>query len=54
MYLIMEYQRKRKFLNNIPDQPSKLRTKNWFEINDDLLGTYNTKSQIKLKTTMSL
>ena len=25
-------------------------TKNWVEINDDLRGTYNTKSQIKFKT----
>ena len=33
-------------------QPSKFRTKNWVEINDDAQGTYNINSQIKFKTTM--
>ena len=39
-------------LDNTPNQPSKFRTKNWFEINDDARGTYNTNSQIKFKTSM--
>ena len=39
-------------LENTPDQQSKLKTKNWVEINDDSHGTYNTISQIKFKTTM--
>ena len=30
------------------NQPSKLRTKNWVEKNDESRGTYNTNSQIKL------
>ena len=47
----MEYQ-KIIILNNTPNQPSKFRTKNWVEINDDLCGTYNTNSQIKFKTSM--
>ena len=47
----MEYQ-KIISLNNTPNQPSKFRTKNWVEINDDLCGTYNTNSQIKFKTSM--
>ena len=34
------------------DQPSKFRTKNWVEINDEARGTYNVNSQIKFKTTM--
>ena len=34
------------------NQPSKFRTKNWIEINDDSLWTYNTNSQVKLKTSM--
>ena len=34
------------------NQPSKFRTKNWVEINDESRGTYNINSQIKFKTTM--
>ena len=26
-------------LDNTPNQPAKVRTKNWFEINDDAHGT---------------
>ena len=39
-------------LDNTPNQPTKLRTKIWIEINDDSRGTYNTNSQIKFKTSM--
>ena len=39
-------------LYNTPNQPSKFRAKHWIEINDDLLGAYNTNSQIKFKTSM--
>ena len=39
-------------LDNTPDQPSKFRTKNCIEINDDLRKTYNKDSQIKFKTSM--
>ena len=28
-------------LDNTSNQPFKFRTKNWFEINDDLRATYN-------------
>ena len=49
----MEYQ---KIANLIDDdtlnQPSKFRTRNWIEINDESRGTYNVNSQIKFKTTM--
>ena len=38
------------FSDNTPNKPNKFRTKNWVEINDDSLGTYNTNSQIKFKT----
>ena len=31
---------------------SRRKTKNWLEINDDARQTYNTNSQIKLKTSM--
>ena len=37
--------------NNASVQPSKIRTRNWDEINDDSRGTY-TDSDIKFKTTM--
>ena len=33
-------------------KPSKFRTKNWVEINDESRGAYNVNSQIKFKTTM--
>ena len=37
-------------LDNISNQPDKLRTKSWVELNDDSRGNYNTNSQIKFKT----
>ena len=49
----MEYQ---KIANLIDDdasnQPSKFRTRNWVEVNDESRGAYNVNSQIKFKTTM--
>ena len=39
-------------LDNTPDQLSKFKTKNWFEINGQSTGVYNTNSGIKFKTTM--
>ena len=39
-------------LQNPPDQPSKFRTKNWVEIDDESKESYNTGSDIKFKTTM--
>ena len=49
----MEYQKIANLLDdNESNQPSKFRTKNWVEINDELRGTYNVNSQIKFKTTM--
>ena len=39
-------------LGNTPNRPSKSRTNNLVEINDDLHETYNTNSQIKFKTSM--
>ena len=37
---------------NTSNQPSKFRTKNWVEKNDESRGVYNVNSQIKFKTTM--
>ena len=48
----MEYQNIANLLDGAPNQPSKFRTKNWFEINDESRGTYNVNSQIRFKTTM--
>ena len=39
-------------IEDTSNQPSKFRTKNWVEINDESRGTYNVNSQIKFKTTM--
>ena len=38
-----------KLLDHTPNQPTKFRTKNWAEINDDALQTYNANNQIKFK-----
>ena len=48
----MEYQKIINLLSNTSNQPSKFRTKNCVEINDESRGTYNTNSHIKFKTTM--
>ena len=47
----MEYQKIENFIDDTSNQPSKFRTKNWVEINDESRGTYNVNSQIKFKTT---
>ena len=48
----MEYQKITNLLDNASNQPSKFRTKNWVEINDESRGGYNVNSQIKFKTKM--
>ena len=48
----MEYEKIINLLKNTPNQPTKFRTKNWVEINDDSRGTYNTNSQIRFETSM--
>ena len=48
----MEYQKIANLLDDASNQPSKFRTKNWVEINDESRGTYSLNSQIKFKTTM--
>ena len=49
---MMEYEKIINLLENTPNQPTKFRTKNWIEINDDSRGTHNTNSQIRFKTSM--
>ena len=49
----MEYQKIANLIDdNTLNQPSKFRTKNWIEINDESRGVYNVNSQIKFKITM--
>ena len=48
----MEYQKIANLIDDTSNQPSKFRTRNWVEINDESRGTYNVNSQIMFKTTM--
>ena len=48
----MEYQKIANLIDDTPNQPSKFRTRNLVEINDESRGVYNVNSQIKFKTTM--
>ena len=48
----MEHQKIAIFLDNGSNQQSKLRTKNWAEINDELRGTYSANRQINFNTSM--
>ena len=49
----MEYQKIANLIDdNTLNQPSKFRTRNWIEINDESRGAYNVHSQIKFKNTM--
>ena len=48
----MEYQKIANLIDDTSNQPSKFRTRNWVEINEESRGAYNVNSQIKFKTTM--
>ena len=48
----MEYQKPVNLLDNTSNQPSKFRTKNWVEINDDVRGVFSPNKQIRFKTSM--
>ena len=50
----MNYKKKINLIDNETTQPSKFRSKNWAEINDDASGTYGTSSQVKFKDTLRL
>ena len=43
----MEYQKAINLLDNTPNQLSKLKIKNWVEINDESRGTYDKDNQIR-------
>ena len=49
---ISEYEKIINLLDNTPNKSTKLRTKNWFEINDKSRGMYNTNSQTRSKTSV--
>ena len=49
----MEYQKIANLVDDTSNQPSKFRTKDWVEMNNESIGAYNVNSQIKFKTTMS-
>ena len=40
-------------LDNTPNQASKFKTENWFEINDESRGTYNEDNKMRFKTSVS-
>ena len=48
----MEYQKIANLLNDASNKPFKIKTRNWFEINDDISGEYSPNKQIKFKTAM--
>ena len=48
----MEYQKMANLLDSASNQPSKFRTKNWVDINDDIRGEYSPNKQIRFKTAM--
>ena len=48
----MEYQKMANLIDDTSNQPSKFRTRNWVEINDESRGAYKVSSQIKFKTKM--
>ena len=48
----MEYQKIANLLDNTSNQPSKFRTKNWVETNDESRGAYPVNKQIQFKTLM--
>ena len=50
--MIMEHQKIANLLDGASHQPSKFKTRNWIQINDESRGTYNGNSHIKFKTTM--
>ena len=46
----MEYQKIENLLDDTMNEPSKFRTRNWVEINDESKGIYSASSEIKFKT----
>ena len=47
----MEYQKIANLLDSASNKPSKFKTRNWVEINDDIRGAYSPNKQNRFKTT---
>ena len=45
----MEYQKIANLIDDTSNKPSKFRTKNWVEINDESRGAYNVIVKLSLK-----
>ena len=50
--MIMGYRKIANLWDSASNKPSKLRTRNWVEINDDIRGAYPANKQIRFKTAM--
>ena len=48
----MQYKKIANLLDSASNKPSKFRTRNWVEINDDIRGAYSPNKQIRFKTAM--
>ena len=48
----MKYHKIANLIDDATNQPSKFRTKNWVEINDESRETYNVNNQIKFEITI--
>ena len=48
----MEYQKIANLLDSASNKPSKFRTRNQVEINDEIRGEYSPNKQIRFKTAM--
>ena len=48
----MKYQKIANLFDHASNQPSKFRTKNWVEINNESRRTYSVNRQINFKTSM--
>ena len=48
----MKYEKIISLLDSTANQPSKFKTKNLVEVNDNSHGVYDTSSQIEFKTSM--
>ena len=51
--MIMEHQKIINLLDNTQNEPSKCRTRNWVEVNDESRGTNKDSNQIEFKTSIS-
>ena len=49
---MMEYKKIINLLDDTPNQPSKFKTRNWVEINDESRVTYNEDNKLRLNASM--